>query len=293
MTITEVSRRSRTTLLPRKTSEKRNPARGMRELPGNPLHAPPPERQAQTHVWLAESSEGHWGDTPTCALPHSALGGPGHQTAPHLNGGRSGDKRTGESTDTYALMLSVQNTQLRVRSMWDQDMQYDPRQDLWLSGGRGPQTSHSPNAAGHVTQTVSDTPRPASLLLCLQPPTSSGEDHGPCPCRSHTSSWGGDRRLPPPFFMRWGQASPSSLLPPGGRQPWGEAAPWTTQVRPHAGTRRAMRCVTSAPSKVTAPFRPPTETSPVWCKPLLWASDVGHQHCVFPFLLLPQLYVHV
>ena len=167
--------------------------------------------------------------------------------------------------------------------MWDKDMQYDPRQDPWLSGGRGLQTSHSPNAAGHWWHRwwVTCHGPPACSCVCNHP-LPSGEDHGP--------------QSPLPLthqLVRWGQASPSSLLPPGGRQPWGEAAPWTAQVRPHAGTHRATRRVTSAPSKVTAPFRPPRKTSPVWCKPLLWASDVGHQHCVFPFLLLPQLCVHL
>ena len=87
-------------MLPRRTSEKRNPARGMRELPSTSLHALPPERQAQTHVWLAESSEGHWGDTPTCALLHSALGGPGRQTVPHLKGGNGMGTNVQEKVQT-------------------------------------------------------------------------------------------------------------------------------------------------------------------------------------------------
>lgn len=112
MRITRVPRRSGTTLLSRKTSEKWNPVRGMRELPGTPT---PDSLPPESHVWLGESSEGPWEDTPTCALPNSALGGPGRQTAPHLKE-QSRDKRIGESTDTYALKLSDLRCQFKTHS---------------------------------------------------------------------------------------------------------------------------------------------------------------------------------
>ena len=55
MTITRVSRKSGTTLLSRKTSEKWNPAWGMRELPGTPTPNSPP---LESHVWLGRAAGG-------------------------------------------------------------------------------------------------------------------------------------------------------------------------------------------------------------------------------------------
>ena len=49
-----------------------------------------------------------------------------------------------------------------------------------------------------VTRTVSDTPwsAPASVITYFHLGRSTALS---APCHSHTSSWGGDRRLPPPF----------------------------------------------------------------------------------------------
>ena len=117
--------------------------------------------------------------------------------------------------------------------MWDKNMQYHPRQDPWALEEEVPRPP-TPQALQDTGDTdygwlaMARQPAPASALTHFHLGRTTAPSHH---CHSHTSSWGRDRRLPLPF----------------SRQE--EATPWTAHVRPHSGTRRAMRHVTSEPEQ--------------------------------------------
>ena len=102
--------------------------------------------------------------------------------------------------------------------MWDKNMQYDPRQDPWARSPGLPLPKRCRTLVNGLWVTRHDPPACSCVCNHSLP---SGEDHSPQPPLPLTHQ-----------LMRWGQASPSSLLPPGGSYTLNrtrEAALWDPQ----------------------------------------------------------------